>query len=111
MGHNAAITIFGIMSVLIVALVFYILSLVLGMIFKTRNIKKEEEIIKVVEESKTKEEDLADLIDDTELVAVITASISAYTGMTNNKFVITSIKESKTPIWGMADRVNNINNR
>ena len=23
-----------------------------------------------------------------------------------NKFIITSIEESKTPIWGMADRVN-----
>ena len=91
MEHNAAITIFGILSV------------VLGIIFKSRNIKKEEEIIKVVEESKTKEEDL---LDDTELVAVITAAISAYTGMSNNKFIITSIEESKTPIWGMADRVN-----
>ena len=103
MEHNAAITIFGILSVFIVALVFYILSVVFGIILKSRNIKKEEEIIKVVVESKTKEEDL---LDDTELVAVITAAISAYTGMSNNKFIITSIEESKTPIWGMADRVN-----
>ncbi|WP_300756052.1 OadG family protein [uncultured Brachyspira sp.] len=103
MEHNAAITIFGILSVFIVALVFYILSVVLGIIFKSRNIKKEEEISKVIEDSKTKEEDL---LDDTELVAVITAAISAYTGMSNNKFIITSIEESKTPIWGMADRVN-----
>ena len=103
MDHNLAITIFGILSVFIVALVFYILSVVLGIIFKSRNIKKEEEIIKVVEESKTKEEDL---LDDTELVAVIIAAISAYTGTSNNKFIITSIEESKTPIWGMADRVN-----
>lgn len=105
MDHNAAITIFGIMSVFIVALVFYILSLILGMIFKTRNIKKEEEIIKAVEESKTKEEDL---IDDTELIAVISAAVSAYTGMSNNKFRIVSVKESKTPIWGMVDRVNKL---
>ena len=100
MDHNAAITIFGIISVLIVALVFYVLALVLGIIFKPRNIKKEEEISKVVEESKTKEEDL---LDDSELVAVITACITAYSG--NSKFVITSIKESKTPVWGMADRI------
>ena len=62
--------------------------------------KSIEEIIKVIEESKTKEEDL---LDDTELVAVITASISAYAG--GNKFVIKSIRESKTPIWGMIDRL------
>lgn len=105
MEHNAAIAIFGIMSVLIAALVFYILSVILAIIFKARNIKKEEEISKVVEESKTKEEDL---IDDAELVAVITAAVSAYTGMSNNKFIIKSIQESKTPIWGMADRVNKI---
>ncbi|WP_295163180.1 OadG family protein [uncultured Brachyspira sp.] len=105
MEHNLAITIFGIISVLIAALVFYILSLILGIIFKSRNIKKEEEIIKVVEESKTKD---ADLLDDTELAAVITASISAYRGMTNNKFIIKSIKEAETPIWAMAERVNNI---
>ena len=99
MDHNAAITIFGIISVLIVALVFYVF-LVLGIIFKSRNTKKEEEISKVVEESKTKDEDL---LDDSELVAAITASITAYSG--NSKFVITSIKESKTPVWGMADRI------
>ncbi|WP_288550091.1 OadG family protein [uncultured Brachyspira sp.] len=100
MDHNAAITIFGIISVLIVALVFYVLALFLGIIFKSRNSKKEEEISKVVEESKTKEEDL---LDDSELVAAITACITAYSG--NSKFVITSIKESKTPVWGMADRI------
>ena len=100
MEHNAAITIFGIISVLIVALVFYVLALFLGIIFKSRNTKKEEEISKVVEESKTKEEDL---LDDSELVAAITVSITAYSG--NSKFVITSIKESKTPVWGMADRI------
>ena len=100
MDHNAAITIFGIISVLIVALVFYVLALVLGIIFKPRNIKKEEEISKVVEESKTKDEDL---LDDSELVAAIIACITAYSG--NSKFVITSIKESKTPVWGMADRI------
>lgn len=100
MDHNAAITIFGIISVLIVALVFYVLALFLGIIFKSRNTKKEEEISKVVEESKTKEEDL---LDDSELVAAITVSITAYIG--NSKFVITSIKESKTPVWGMADRI------
>lgn len=100
MDHNAAITIFGIISVLIVALVFYVLALFLGIIFKSRNTKKEEEISKVVEESKTKEEDL---LDDSELVVAITASITAYSG--NSKFVITSIKESKTPVWGMADRI------
>ena len=100
MDHNAAITIFGIISVLIVALVFYVLALFLGIIFKSRNTKKEEEISKVVEESKTKEEDL---LDDSELVAAITACITAYSGI--SKFVITSIKESKTPVWGMADRI------
>lgn len=105
MEHNTAIAIFGIMSVLITALVFYILSVILAIIFKARNIKKEEEISKVVEESKTKEEDL---VDDTELAAVITAAISSYTGMSNNKFIIKSIKEYKTPIWGMADRVNKL---
>ena len=77
--------------------------MILGIIFKTRNIKKEEEIIKTVSLSKTKEEDL---LNDTELAAVITAAISAYTGMSNNKFIITSIEESKTPIWGMANRIN-----
>ena len=106
MEHNTAITIFGIMSVFITALVFYILSVILAIIFKARNTKKEEEISKVVEESKTKDDDL---LDDTELVAVITAAISAYTGLSNNKFVIKSIKEdTKTPIWAMADRVNKL---
>ena len=100
MDHNLAITIFGIISVLLVAFIFYILSLILSLMFKNRNIKKEEEIIKVVEESKTKEEDL---INDSELVAVISASISAYTA--NNKFIVKSIKESKTPIWGMINRI------
>lgn len=105
MEHNTAITIFGIMSVLIVALVFYILSLFLAILFKTRNTIKEKEIIKVVEESKTKEEDL---LDDADLVAVITAAVSAYTGISNNKFIITSIQEYKVPIWGIVDRVNKL---
>ncbi len=100
MEYNGAITILGIISVFIAALVFYILALFLGLLFKNRNIKAEEKISKVIEESKTKDEDL---LDDTELVAVITASISAYTG--NNKFIIKSIKEYKTPIWGMIDRL------
>ena len=100
MEHSAAISIFGIISVFIAALVFYILALFLGVLFKNRNVKVEEEIIKVIEESKTKDEDL---LDDAELVAVITASISAYT--VNSRFVIKSIKESKTPIWGMIDRL------
>lgn len=102
MEYNEAITILGIISVFIAALVFYLLALFLGLLFKNRNIKAEEEISKVVEESKTKDEDL---LDDTELVAVITASISAYTG--GNKFVIKSIRETKTPIWGMIDRFDN----
>lgn len=100
MEYNGAITILGIISVFIAALVFYILALFLGLLFKNRNIKAEEKISKVIEESKTKDEDL---LDDTELVAVITASISAYTG--NNKFIIKSIREYKTPIWGMIDRL------
>ena len=100
MEHREAITIFGIISVFIAALIFYVLAIFLGLLFKNRNVKAEEEIIKVIEESKTKDEDL---LDDTELVAVITASISAYTG--NGRFVIKSIKESKTPIWGMIDRL------
>ena len=102
MEYNEAITILGIISVFIAALVFYLLALFLGLLFKNRNIKAEEEISKVVEESKTKDEDL---LDDTELVAVITASISAYTG--GNKFIIKSIRETKTPIWGMIDRFYN----
>lgn len=102
MEYNEAITILGIISVFIAALVFYLLALFLGLLFKNRNIKAEEEISKVVEESKTKDEDL---LDDTELVAVITASISAYTG--SNKFIIKSIRETKTPIWGMIDRLGN----
>lgn len=100
MEYNAAITILGIISVFIAAFVFYILALFLGLLFKNRNIKAEEKISKVVEESKTKDEDL---LDDTELVAIITASISAYTG--SNKFIIKSIRETKTPIWGMIDRL------
>ena len=102
MEHSGAITIFGIISVFIAALVFYVLAIFLGLLFKTRNVKVEEKINKAIEESKTKEEDL---LDDTELVAVISASISAYTG--SNKFIIKSIKESKTPIWGMIDRLGN----
>ena len=98
MEHSAAITIFGIISVFIAALLFYILAIFLGLLFKNRNVKAEEEISKAIEDSKTKEEDL---LDDTELVAVITSSISAYMG--NSRFVIKSIKESKTPIWGMVD--------
>lgn len=100
MEHSAAITIFGIISVFIAALLFYILAIFLGLLFKNRNVKAEEEISKAIEDSKTKEEDL---LDDTELVAVITSSISAYMG--NGRFVIKSIKESKTPIWGMVDRL------
>ena len=100
MEHSGAITIFGIISVFIAALIFYVLAIFLGLLFKNRNVKAEEEISKAIEESKTKEKDL---LDDTELVAVITASISAYAG--GNKFVIKSIRESKTPIWGMIDRL------
>ena len=105
MEHSGAITIFGIISVFIAALVFYILAVFLGLLFKNRNIKAEEKINKAIEESKTKEEDL---LDDSELVAVITASISAYT---SNKFAIKSIRESKTPIWGMIDRLGDIFNK
>ena len=102
MEHSGAITIFGIISVFIAALVFYVLAIFQGLLFKNRNVKVEEKINKAIEESKTKEEDL---LDDTELVAVITASISAYMG--SNKFIIKSIKESKTPIWGIIDRLGN----
>jgi len=104
MEHNSSIAVFGIVSVFIVAFVFYLLSVFLNLLFRNRNVKKEEEINKVVEESKTKEDDL---LDDTELAAAITASISAYSGMSSDKFIIKSIKEYKTPIWGMIDRLPN----
>lgn len=102
--HYAAIAIFGIISVLAVAFVFYFLALFLGFLFRPKNIQKEEEINRVVQESISKDESLE--IDDEELISVITASICAYTGSSEGSFVIKSVQESgeTTPIWGMAER-------
>ena len=46
MEHSGAITIFGIISVFIAALIFYVLAIFLGLLFKNRNVKAEEEISK-----------------------------------------------------------------
>ena len=49
MEHSGAITIFGIISVFIAALIFYVLAIFLGLLFKNRNVKAEEEISKAIE--------------------------------------------------------------
>ena len=79
----------------------YVLSLILDImrvVFTPRTtVKKNEAVTK----------------DDTELIAVITTALSEYmrTPITNIK--IGSIRQihTKTPIWGMASRMHNINNK
>lgn len=100
MGYS--IFVFGIFYVFIASLVFFILSIILGFLFKIRNSSREKEIKEIIESSRTKEEEL---IDDSELVAVISAAISSY--MSHNKFIIKSIKESKSSMWGLIDRLGN----
>lgn len=104
--HFLAIAIFGIIGVIVVAFVFYFLAIFLSFLFKPKNIKKEEEISKVVRDSISKDESSDNVIDNDELISVITATICAYTGSSANSFVIRSVQESEeiTPIWGMAER-------
>jgi len=51
--------------------------------------------------------------DDTQLIAVITAAISEYIGKPITQIKIGAIRKihEKTPIWGMASRIYNINNK
>jgi sodium pump decarboxylase gamma subunit len=51
--------------------------------------------------------------DDSELIAVITAAISEYMGQPISNIKIGAIRKihEKTPIWGMATRIYNINNK
>lgn len=99
MSNVYNITMFGLVFIFLSTITFYILSLILGIIFKGRNRIKEEERVKVIEKNKTK-----DLVDDEVLVAVITAAISSYTGASVNSFRIKSVKEASTPAWGMVER-------
>lgn len=107
--YYATIAIFGIIGVLLSAFIFYFLALFLGFLFRPRNAKKEEEINEVIKKSVSKDDSSIDLTEDLELIAVITASICAYTGSSKNSFVVKSVQESSTPIWGMAERFRRFN--
>lgn len=101
-------TIYGFITVCLVAVAFYIVAIVLSAIFQKRNKVREDEIIEVIEKTKTK--NLVEEYDDGSLVAIISAAISEYTGMSESSFNIKSIKESSTPFWGMVERIRRYNN-
>ena len=93
-------TIYSFVAVFLTALIFYIVAIVLRSIFQKRNKIKQDEIKRVVEKTKTK-----NLVDEDEsLVAIISAAISEYAGISESSFNIKSIKAS-TPVWGFVERL------
>ena len=91
----------------------YILSLILDLmrvIFTPRTtVKKNEEatIDEATQEQTTDEQN------DTQLIAVITAALSEYMGKPISAIKIGAIRQihTKTPVWGVASRLYNINNK
>ena len=55
-----------------------------------------------IEQREELEGEQEELVDDTELVAVIAAAIAAYTGTSTDDFVVRSIKRSTTNKWKKA---------
>ena len=97
----------------------YILSLILDLmrvIFAPRtNVKKNNTITEnqTIETNQQPTTQTTDIDDDTQLIAVITAALSAYMGKPISTIKINAIKKihEKTPIWGTAARLHNINNK
>jgi len=94
-------TIYSFVAVFLTAVIFYIVAIVLRSIFQKRNKVKQDEIVNVIEKTKTK--NLVES-DNESLIAIISAAISEYTGMSESSFNIKSIKPS-TPVWGLVERL------
>lgn len=94
-------TVYSFVAVFLTAVIFYIVAIVLRSIFQKRNKIKQDEIVSVIEKTKTK--NLVES-DNESLVAIISAAISEYTGMSESGFNIKSIKPS-TPVWGFVERL------
>lgn len=94
-----------------VLITLYVLSLVLDImerILVKPTVKPEPpSVVEVGEESED------DVTQNEELVAVITAALSKYLDKPIYSFKVGSIRQlhRTTPNWGMASRVNNINNK
>lgn len=91
----------------------FILSLILDLmrvIFTPKTAVKKNE---AVDEPIAKEEPASDEPCDTELIAVITAALSEYMGKPITQIKVNSIRQihTKAPVWGVASRLNNINNK
>lgn len=90
----------------------FILSLILDLmrvIFTPKTVKKNE----AVDEPIAKEEQTVGEPDDTELIAVITAALSDYMEKPISAIKINAIHQihKKPPLWGVASRLNHINNK
>lgn len=94
-------TVYSFTAVFLTAVIFYIVAIVLRSIFQKRNKIRQDEIVSVIEKTKTK--NLVES-DNGSLVAIISAAISEYTGMSESSFNIKSIKAS-TPVWGFVERL------
>ncbi len=98
---------FSIIYIFLAFIVFFILSKLLRFLFRKDILKKEIEFNKIIESSKSNFNVDDDLMDDEELVAVITAAISSFN---NKRFVIKSIRERKSSVWSIVDRLGNNKN-
>lgn len=99
---------FSIIYIFLAFIVFFILSKLLRFLFRKDILKKEIEFNKIIESSKSNFNVDDDLMDDEELVAVITAAISSFNN--NKRFVIKSIRERKSSVWSIVDRLGNNKN-
>lgn len=112
MGDNISISQALIITAFSMVVVFLVLIVISILISGLKKIGKEEkgETEKVInasrENDKVLEEDQVDIIDDEELVAVISAAIAASMGVSIPELNIKKIKRipQATPVWAAASR-------
>ena len=101
---------FCIIYIFIAFIIFFVLSNILKFLFRKEILRKEIEYHKIIDSSKSSHIPDRDnnLVDDEELVAVISAAISSFNN--NKSFVIKSIRERKPSVWSIVDRLGNNKN-
>lgn len=105
-----------IMGMGIVILALYILSIILDFMKylfhpdkkETKSISKQPEHIQELE-TKSEKDKTHENMEDEQIVAVISAALSAYLERPVNQIKICTIRKihKQTPIWGMASRLKN----
>ena len=91
----------------------YILSLILDLMRVIFAPTQKKNNTAVTKDQTIKQTQTIHTEDDSELIAVITAAISEYLQTPISTIKIGAIRKihEKTPIWGMASRIYNINNK